>query len=89
MWLCACACVRVRACVCVCVRACVRACVRVCVRVRACVRACVRVPAELFHGRNGGQHAFVLIQGGTSMPDKTYFLEDSESMAAHRKVLLR
>jgi len=36
--------------------------------------------------RNGQQYAFELGQSGTSLPDKTYFLEDSEDMETHRKV---
>jgi len=36
--------------------------------------------------RNGEQYAFELGQASTSLPDKTYFLEDSEDMETHRKV---
>lgn len=36
--------------------------------------------------RNGQQYAFELGQSDTSLPDKTYFLEQSEEMETHRKV---
>jgi hypothetical protein len=40
----------------------------------------------VFHCSNGEQYAFELGQASTSLPDKTYFLEKSDDMEAHRKV---